>query len=136
MNALRVLTRRGVEIVYTEADERRRRATLRQCLERLVAGAFRFDESQIAFPSRGRANVARARQVAMYLAHTICGYTLTDVGEMFERDRTTVAHACRVVEDQRDDPHFDRALDLLERGVRIIQIQAVGHAQPGCGGRR
>jgi hypothetical protein len=43
--------------------------------------------------------------------------SLTDTGRLFGRDRTTVAHACCVVEDRRDDPAFDRALDLLEWAV-------------------
>jgi hypothetical protein len=42
---------------------------------------------------------------------------LTDTGRLFGRDRTTVAHACGVIEDKRDDPLFDRALDLLEWAV-------------------
>jgi hypothetical protein len=49
----------------------------------------------------------------MYLAHVSCGMTLTDVGAMFGRDRTTVAYGCLKVEYRRDDPVFDRALDLL-----------------------
>ncbi len=67
--------------------------------------------------TRGRAKVALARQVAMYLAHVACGLSLTDTGRLFGRDRTTVAHACGVIEDRRDDPIFDRALDLLEWAV-------------------
>ena len=39
--------------------------------------------------------------------------TLTEVGGMFGRDRTTVAHGCLKVEIRRDDPMFDRALDVL-----------------------
>jgi hypothetical protein len=31
-----------------------------------------------------------------------------------------VAHACGVIEDRRDDPLFDRALDLLEWVVPAI----------------
>jgi hypothetical protein len=50
----------------------------------------------------------------MYLALVPCGFKLTDTGRLFGRDRTTVAHACGVIEDMRDDPLFDRALDLLE----------------------
>jgi hypothetical protein len=34
-----------------------------------------------------------------------------------DRDRTTVAHACGLVEDQRDDPNFDFRLDHLERAM-------------------
>ena len=64
--------------------------------------------------TRGRAGVALARQIAMYLAHVVGGESLTDIGQHFRRDRTTVAHACRLVEQRRDDPNFDRVLQLLE----------------------
>jgi chromosomal replication initiation ATPase DnaA len=56
----------------------------------------------------------------MYLAHVSCGLTLTEVGHLFARDRTTVAHACIVVEDRRDEVPFDRALDLLEGAMGLL----------------
>lgn len=56
----------------------------------------------------------------MYLAHVACGLTMSDTGRLFGRDRTTVAHACGVIEDKRDDPLFDRALDLLEWSVPAL----------------
>jgi chromosomal replication initiation ATPase DnaA len=75
--------------------------------------------------------VALARQIAMYLSHVAFRVSLTDVGRIFGRDRTTVSHACAVVEDLRDDPRFDRILDLLERIVRF-QVAAHGtDALPG-----
>jgi chromosomal replication initiation ATPase DnaA len=70
--------------------------------------------------TRGRPRVAFARQVAMYLAHVACGLSLTEVGHTFARDRTTVAHACGRVEDLRDDPKLDRALELLESVLRTL----------------
>lgn len=83
-------------------------------IEDTVAQVFGVTHADLGIRSRGKAHIALARQVAMYLAHVICGLTLTEVGLLFGRDRTTVAHACAVVEDRRDDPVFDRALDLLE----------------------
>ena len=71
-------------------------------------------------PTRGRAKVAMARQVAMYLAHVTCGLTLTEAGELFCRDRTTVAHACQVIEERREDQEFDRALQLIENVTRVL----------------
>jgi chromosomal replication initiation ATPase DnaA len=56
----------------------------------------------------------------MYLAHVGCGVSLTEVGRLFERDRTTVAHACGLIEDKRDDPDFDYRLDHLERAVSCL----------------
>ena len=65
----------------------------------------------------------------MYLAHVTCGATLTEIGILFERDRTTVAHACGVVEDRRDDPDLDCKLDSLERAVScLIDALSFGHA--------
>lgn len=66
--------------------------------------------------------MALARQTAMYLAHVGCSLSLTEVGTLFERDRTTVAHACALIEDRRDNPDFDRALELLERAVRALHM--------------
>jgi chromosomal replication initiation ATPase DnaA len=93
---------------------------LHALLDLMVAGVFDIESDLLRLPTRGRARVALARQVAMYLAHVGCGLSLTEVGAMFERDRTTVAHACRVVERRRDDPNFDDAIDLLESIVRIL----------------
>lgn len=74
-----------------------------------------FGVSTSALRRRDRAgNVALARQIAMYLTHVAFGLTLSEVGRLFARDRTTVAHACAAVEDLRDDPSFDRALLALE----------------------
>lgn len=100
------------------------RDILRSSIEQMVAAAYRLDEQLLRLPTRGRKHVALARQTAMYLAHTVCEMTLTETGQLFERDRTTVAHACAVIEDRREDPAFDRAIDMLERSARIIQFHA------------
>jgi hypothetical protein len=89
-------------------------ARVRHVIEHAIGEAFGVTRAELAMASRGRARIAHARQAAMYLAHVSCGLTLTDVGMIFARDRTTVAHACGAVEDRRDDHVFDRALELLE----------------------
>lgn len=86
-------------------------------IEQTVGLVFGVSRDDLRCTSRGRANVALARQVAMYLAHVGYGHSLTRVGHLFQRDRTTVSHACAVVEDKRDDPAFDYVLELLERLV-------------------
>lgn len=89
-------------------------------VEAAVRQVFRVEIEDINAESRGAAQAAHARQVAMYLAHVACHHTYTEVGRMVNRDRTTVAYACAVVEDERDDPVFDAALDHLERCIRLI----------------
>ena len=93
---------------------------LREFLLQAVAGVFEVDISDLTAPTRGNANIARARQVLMYLAHVGCRMTLTEVGKMFQRDRTTVAHACHVVEECREDLEFDHAVELLEQTVQMV----------------
>jgi chromosomal replication initiation ATPase DnaA len=54
----------------------------------------------------------------MYLANTLFGVPMAEIGRVFCRDRSTVVYACHVVEDERDDPEFDRKLDVMERLIR------------------
>ncbi|WP_244506361.1 helix-turn-helix domain-containing protein [Pararhizobium polonicum] len=60
------------------------------------------------------------RQISMYVCHVVLQISLTDIGYSFGRDRTTVGHACNVVEDRRDDPAFDDFLTSLERVVTSV----------------
>ncbi len=85
-----------------------------------VAMVYRVEKDLLGRPTRGRSRVAFARQVAMYLAHVTFGLTLTTVGRAFGRDRTTVSHACALVEDARDNPEFDRTLEVLEAIARHL----------------
>ncbi len=71
-----------------------------------------------------------ARHVSMYLAHVSCRMTLSDVGRLYARDRTTVAYACAVIEDRRDDPKFDSALELLEWAVPMMATRPAGYRLP------
>lgn len=93
---------------------------MRRVIEPAVATVFEVDIEDLRAPTRGSPRAAFARQVAMYLAHVTCGATMTEVGILFERDRTTVAHACGVVEDRRDDPNFDCKLDYLEQAIACL----------------
>ena len=93
---------------------------LRPAVELAVSQVFGVARDDIGMQTRGRAHIALARQVAMYLAHVAYGLSLTEVGRLFAPDRTTVAHACALIEDRRDDLAFDRALELLELVVRAL----------------
>jgi hypothetical protein len=68
---------------------------------------------------RSRATIAFARQIAMYLAHVVGQMTLADISAAFERDRTTVAYACGLVEDRRESPLFDRQVEFLSYEFRL-----------------
>jgi chromosomal replication initiation ATPase DnaA len=53
----------------------------------------------------------------MYLAHVGFGLSMAEVGRAFGRDRTTVVHACHLIEDRRDEVRFDQMLDHLEQAA-------------------
>lgn len=80
----------------------------------LAAREFDVPVPLLETETRGRADAAFARQVAMYLAHTVFGLSQAQVADRFGRDRTTVRHACALVEDRRDDPRTLARLRRLE----------------------
>src|SRR4051812_35222149 len=89
-------------------------------IETLVATALQVSLADLRCKNRGRAPTAYARQTAMYLAHVHFGLSLTEVGRIFGRDRTTVSHAC-AREDSRDNPRSERVLSCLEAALERWQ---------------
>ncbi|MFN7054261.1 helix-turn-helix domain-containing protein [Hyphomonas sp.] len=90
----------------------------------LVAFALGLSAEAVAGPGRGRPVEARARHVAMYLAYTGCDMSLARVARAFQRDRSTVAHACQLVEEYREDPDFDIWVEQLAVGLRSVAVLA------------
>lgn len=103
--------------IQRSVREAGRRDEAVRTVKRVAARAFGVALQEIEAPTRSKAHIAFARQTAMYLAHVVCGYSLTDVALAFERDRTTVSHACHLIEDRRDDDDFDQLLERLEADV-------------------
>lgn len=103
-----------------EMDEARARLT-----RTLVAYAFGVQEQDMDSITRRSAAVAFGRQIAMYLAHISFELSLSRVAAAFGRDRTTVSHACHLIEDRRDDPAFDARLDDLENVLRAAPAPAI-----------
>jgi len=92
----------------------------------VVAKVYNILGTALASPTRGKAHVAFARQIAMYLAHVTFGMSLGAVGRHFRRDRTTAAYACRKIEDRRDNPGFDLMLDRLEHALKSLSTARFG----------
>ncbi len=79
--------------------------------------------------TRGPAPAAFARQTAMYLCHVGLALSLSRVATAFERDRSTVAHACHLIEDRRDDAGFDAWIGALEDMLREAPKPGAAPAQ-------
>jgi chromosomal replication initiation ATPase DnaA len=80
-----------------------------------VARDFGLELRDLFGPTRGPRRAAFARQAAMYLAHTSFELSHGTISLVFHRDRTTVLHACRAVEDRREHIELDCRLAALER---------------------
>ena len=93
-------------------------AVVTTALGRFPAGRFESCPQVVPAPAR---TAAFARQIAMYLAHVGFGLSMAEVGKAFGRDRTTVVHACHLIEDRRDDVRFDQMLDHLEQAATALR---------------
>ena len=96
-----------------------------------VARDYGLDLVTLFAPTRGAPRTAFARQVAMYLAHTGFELNFETISRVFGRDRTTVSHACHVVEDGRDDIWLDCRLEALELFCRS-GFEALQETMPGA----
>jgi hypothetical protein len=110
--------RRAVRRGRVEPFDPRRNDEAGLRLLELVAADRGVSARLILHRSRCEADVALARQVAMYLMHVGLGRIYSEVGRFFDRDRTTVSHACALIEDMRDDFIFDAEVERLEALLR------------------
>ncbi len=70
----------------------------------------------------GRRATSHVRQVAMYVCHVAYSMPMGEVAEAFGRDRSTVGHACRMVEDRRDDRAYDTFVAIVERMASAVHL--------------
>jgi chromosomal replication initiation ATPase DnaA len=94
------------------------RASLAQAI---VAQVYSLPAAELRGKTRGRPIAARARQVVLYLAHTVFAMSPGQLAAEFGRDRSTVRHACDVVAQRRQsDDEFDSTLRWLEAHLRGV----------------
>lgn len=97
-------------------DTLRCRVTWRLVAE-LFAAACERDLPEGAARRRPRCHM---RQIAMYLSHVVLSVPYQSIAIAFGRDRTTVVHACSVVEDRRDNAAYDRFVEQCERCIKAV----------------
>ena len=94
-----------------------------ELIPNLVSDVFHVPVYVLFLTQRGKAKYALARQVAMYLMHICLGKTFSQIGRIFRRDRTTVSHACQLIEDKRENLNMDWTLSLMEQSVSALLTQ-------------
>jgi chromosomal replication initiator protein len=85
-------------------------------IQRKVSEHYNIRLSDMIGPKRVR-NIARPRQVAMYLCKHMTTRSLPDIGRRFGgRDHTTIMHGIRKIDELKGaDPQLSEDLDLLRR---------------------
>lgn len=83
-------------------------------LTRIVARERGVSVTKLLRRTRGSGRAASARQLAIYLAHTVLGRPQEIIAELFSRDRTTVAHAVQTLEDRRDRTALEAEIAHIE----------------------
>jgi len=92
-----------------------RRVTVEE-IQRKVSEHFNMRLSDMLGPKRAR-NIARPRQIAMYLAKELTSRSLPEIGRRFGgRDHTTILYGVRKVEEMRGtDSQLAEDVELLRR---------------------
>lgn len=98
-------------------DPRRDRLTA-AFITHAVALATGIAPADIASTRRTSKAAARARQIAIYLAHVNFNWPLIRVAFAFNRDRTTCGYACHRIEDMRENADFDARMSVLEACIK------------------
>ena len=93
---------------------------------RLAADAAGITLNEVLHAQRGCRDSAAARALAMYLAHVGLGVSMSRVALGFNRHRSTVAYACRRIEERREVAGWDRWVDALEEDARCA-LQGARH---------
>jgi chromosomal replication initiator protein len=103
------------EVLHDILKAYERRVTIDE-IQRKVAEHYNMRLTDM-FSARRARNVARPRQVAMYLAKQLTSRSLPEIGRKFgNRDHTTVMHAVsRVGQLIEVDPSFAEDVELLKR---------------------
>jgi chromosomal replication initiator protein len=89
-----------------------------ETIQKVVAEYFSLLLSDIKGKKRSQ-NIVFPRQIAMYISREITGFSTTEVGQNFERDHTTVMHACQKIEERKQaDPTLDSTIQNLIRMIK------------------
>jgi chromosomal replication initiator protein len=119
--AYALLSGKQIDLEFTQATladllrANQRRVTIDE-IQRRVSDHYRIRQSEMSSARRAR-EVARPRQIAMYLAKQLTPRSLPEIGRRFGgRDHTTVIHAVRQIEKLRQsDAELDADVRLLMR---------------------
>ena len=105
------------EVLKNYIREAERKVTI-PYIQKVVAERFSLRIPDLIAKRRTK-NIVLPRQVAMFLARELTGFSLPEIGEQFGgRDHTTVLHACAKIRNTVDkDPGLREIVSQIRRGI-------------------
>lgn len=90
-----------------------------ESIQKTVANFYNIKVADM-YSKKRPANIARPRQIAMFIAKELTQKSLPEIGELFGgRDHTTVLHAVRkIAEERQHDSHLNHELHVLEQSLK------------------
>ena len=86
--------------------------------QNVAAGAYGVAMDDMRSRTR-KGEAEKARQLAAYLARVVFDVGLRELAHATGRSPATVFHACKCVEQRREEPQFDTAVESLEHQLRM-----------------
>ena len=88
-------------------------------IQKTVADFYKIKVADM-YSKKRPANIAKPRQIAMYLAKEMTQKSLPEIGELFGgRDHTTVLHAVRkIAQERQQDTELNQQLHVLEQTLK------------------
>ena len=106
------------EAMHDQLSVKNRQVSIEN-IQKTVAEYYRIKVADM-HSKRRPANIARPRQIAMYLVKELTTHSLPEIGEAFGgRDHTTVLHAVRkIAGDRSKDTKLQQELTVLEQTIK------------------
>ena len=92
-------------------------------IQRMVAEDFHLTPNDLKGKKKNSAFV-RARHIAIFLCRELTEYSLTEIGQAFGRDHTTILYSCsKIEEESRSDTNLYSTLEKLKRKIKEYNVK-------------
>lgn len=98
-------------------EKKKKQITL-EYIKEVVANYYKISVDDLISSSRQQ-NIARPRQIAMYLSRKLTNYSLVKIANSFDRDHSTVMHGCEKIESMmKEDLAFSKEISKLKEMIK------------------
>lgn len=98
--------------------EKKKKLITLESIKDVVASYYKITVNDLISSSRQQ-NIARPRQIAMYLSRKLTNYSLVKIANSFDRDHSTVMHGCEKIEGMmEDDLSFSKEISKLKELIK------------------